>query len=135
MIIGLIEMQSHSSRSCLVARWVLFGVVIAALISTLLLLPALLHLSVEGMRAGIIATTASAVICAMAAVLYQIAGRLRFWVIVFALSVASLPLAMTLGKPIFLNAPIVWVGVAALGLLSAWVLLAYGLHSLHRRRQ
>jgi hypothetical protein len=73
---------SRLLRSRLVGRWALFGAVTAGiLIGALLILPTLSHPSRTRALAGVVSIASGAVAGAVAASLYQVVGRLWFWVL------------------------------------------------------
>jgi len=128
-----ITTASRLAGSRLVVRWALWGAVIAGFVSGALLLPALMHFSRDAAVAGFMAIAGSAIVGAVAAILYQLMGRLRFWGGVLVLSMAYLIYLVKSGVVSGMSNPLVWVGVVAITALSLWVLLAYGLHRLRRR--
>lgn len=125
---------SRLLRSRLVGRWALFGAVSAGiLISALLILPTLSHPSMATALAGVVTIACGAVVGAVAAILYLVAGRLWFWGIVLVLSVAFLVYGTTSRRLSGPGSPLIWVMVVVAIGLSLWVLLAYGLSVLRRK--
>ncbi len=119
-------------RTRLMARWAVQGALIAALPSGWLVL--LVHFSRPAVLASSLAILSGAAAGAALAVLYQAAGRIRFWAIVLGLCLAGLAIGAIFAVRSGLGQPLLWLWLLVLPIaLSLWVLLAYGASVLIKR--
>jgi hypothetical protein len=132
------ETASSPSRRIsvrLAVLWALFGAVTAGVTCGPVVIPALRQASPQAAMAGLSAILSGAMVGAVLAVLFQAAGRLRFWVLVLALSAAALVYVATTMEITRSGVLLLWAGLTIAILLSLWHISAYGLHVLRTRRR
>jgi hypothetical protein len=119
----------------LVIIWALFGAAVAGVICGPVVLPALWQASRAAAMAGLGAIASGATVGAVLAVQFDVAGRLRFWVLVLALSVAALLYVAANMEITRSGVLLLWAGLMVAIAMSLWHLAAYGLYVLRTARR
>lgn len=117
----------------LVAKWALFAAVSAGVLAGPLLIPALWQAPLAAVVAVLGAMVSGATVGAVAAVLFQVAGRSRFWVLAMGLNVACLAYVAAAREITRNGTLLLWAGLTIAIALCLWHLLAYGLYTLRRQ--
>lgn len=119
----------------LILQWAFFGGAVAGLLSVSTLIIALQQASLRAALAGLSAILSGALVGAVAAVLFQAVGRLRFWLLALGMSAAVLAYVAATREPTRNGTLLIWVGLVIAIALSLWHLSAYGLHGWRTRRR
>jgi hypothetical protein len=119
--------------SQLVVKWALVAGASAGILSLPLLIPILMPDWRATTTLGLGAIVSGTLVGALLAVLFQVIGRLRFWLVALGLSGFFLAFVAATGDVRRGTLPILACLVAAIA-LSLWQLLAYSLYVLRKHR-
>lgn len=129
---GVVNLRRVSLR--LAGRWSLFGAAIALPMALPILLPVMEQRWQTAALFGLVSVAAGALLGAVLARLFQVLGRLRFWIGVLALSGAALACIAATREVTRSGTLLIWAGLSAAILLSLWHLAAYALWVARARR-